>query len=122
LKIIKTIIKLAVLAVAANATWHFFLAYSGHYKLRDTARGIAQNRREKTDEQLHDEIVAAAEEIDVPVPVDGVVVTHEGLTTTISASYSRTIEVLPNKSIDWPFSFRVDTFPLQSPNSLSLPK
>ena len=122
MKILKAAIKLCVLAIAANATWHFYLAYAAHYTLRDTARDIAQNRGQKTDDQLHDEIVAVAEEADVPVAADAIVVTHEGLTTTVSASYSRPLEVLPNKAIEWPFSFRVDTFARQSPNSLALPK
>jgi hypothetical protein len=122
LRIIKTAIKLVLVAIAANATWHFYLGYSAHYKLRDAARTLAQNRGDKTDAQLHDDIVAVADEVDVPVPPEDVVVTHEGLTTSVTASYSRPLQVLPNKSIDWPFSFRVDTYALQSPNTLALPK
>ena len=122
MKLLKTAVKLALLAIAANATWHFYLAYSAHYRLRDTAREIAQNRGDKTDTQVHDEIMAVAEEVEVPVSPEELTVSHEGSTTTISASYSRPLEVLPNKSIDWAFTFRVDTFALQSPNTLGLPR
>ena len=60
MKLLKTAVKLALLAIAANATWHFYLAYSAHYKLRDTAREIAQNRGEKTDTQVHVRPLAAS--------------------------------------------------------------
>ena len=122
MRIIKTAIKLAVLAVAANVTWHFYLAYSAHYKLRDTARYLAQNRGDKTDAQIHDELVQVAEDAEVPIAPEAIEVTHVGLTTSVSASYTRPLEIVPNRTIDWSFSFRVDAYALQSPNTLALPK
>lgn len=113
MRLIKTGIKLALLAVAANATWHVFLAYSAHYKVRDAARTIAQNRSDKSDAQVHDEIMAVADEADVPLPPEALVVSHDGLTTAVTASYTRPIDILPNHPVAWSFSFRVDTFTLQ---------
>jgi hypothetical protein len=122
LRLIKAGIQLALLAVAANATWHVFLAYSAHYKVRDAARTIAQNRGDKTDAQVHDEIMAVADEADVPLPPEALVVTHDGLASAVSASYSRPLEVLPNHPITWSFSFHVDTFTLQPGGPPGSPK
>jgi hypothetical protein len=122
LRLIKTGIQLALLALAANATWHVFLAYSGHYKVRDAARTIAQHRADKTDEQVHDEIMAVAEEAGVPLPPEALVVTHDGLTSAIAAAYSRPIELFPNHPVDWRFSFRVDTFTLPDGSPAVSPK
>jgi hypothetical protein len=118
-KIIKTGIKLALLAIVANATWHLFVAYSAHFKFRDSVQYAAQNRGDKTDEQLHDYIMNLAEEADVPVPPEGVDVTHVGLATAVDASYTRPLELVPNKQYPWSFSFRIDTYTRQAPNTVS---
>jgi hypothetical protein len=118
LKLIKTGIKLALLALVANATWHFFVAYSAHYKFRDATQYAAQNRGEKTDEQLHDIILNLAADADLDVPAEAVVVKHEGLRTSVSVSYVQTLELVPNRPYPVPFSFQIDTYTLQSPNTL----
>jgi len=118
LRLIKTGIKLALLALVANATWHLFVAFSAHYKFRDAAQYAAQNRGEKTDEQLHDLIVNLAAEADLAIPPEAVVVKHVGLTTSVTASYTQTLELVPSRPYPVPFSFRIDTYSLQSPNSL----
>jgi len=118
LKVIKFAVQLALVTLTVNATWHFFGAYSAHYTFRDAARYAAQNRGQKNDEQLHDELMDVAADNDVPITPAGLVVTHEGLATAITASYTRPIEVFPNHMYPWSFSFRVDTFTLQVPNSV----
>ena len=121
IRLIKTVVKLALLALVANATWHLFVAYSAHYKFKDSVQYAAQNRGDKTDEQLHDYIMSLAAEGDVPVPSEGVVVTHVGTATAVTASYTRPLDLLPNRAYPWTFSFRIDTYTLQAPNT-TLPK
>ena len=118
MKLIKTGIKLALLALVANATWHLFVGFSAHYKFRDGAQYAAQNRGDKTDEQLHDAIMNLAAEADLAIPPEAVVVKHEGLRTSVTASYTQTLELVPNRPYPVPFSFQIDTYSLQSPNSL----
>ena len=118
MKLIKTGVKLALLALVANATWHLFVAYSAHYKLRDATQYAAQNRGEKTDEQLHDFILNLAAEADLVIPAEAVVVKHEGLRTSVTASYTQMLELVPSRPYPVPFSFQIDTYSLQSPNSL----
>ena len=118
MKLIKTGIKLALLAIVANATWHLFVAYSAHYKFRDATQYAAQNRGDKTDDQLHDVIVNLAAEADLDIPVEAIVVKHEGLRTSVAVSYTQSLELLPSRPYPLPFSFQIDTYSWQSPNSL----
>lgn len=121
MKLVRTAINIILLAVAANATWHFYQAYAAHYKLRDAARAIAQNRGDKTDAQIHDEIMAAAADADVPVDPDALVVDHAGTATSVTARYNRPIDLVPSHPVEWSFSFRVDTFARQAPNTVKTP-
>ena len=118
ISLLKRLISLALLALVANATWHVFLAYSAHFKFRDAVEYAAQNRENKTDETLHDEIVNVALEADVPVQPEDVVVTHQGIATEVNVSYTRQIELVPNRTYPWSFSFRIDTFMRQAPNTV----
>lgn len=119
--LLRRLISLALLALVANATWHLFLAYSAHFKFRDAVEYAAQNRGAKTDEELHDQITDIAAEAGVPVEPERVAVTHAGIATEVSVAYTRPIEIVPNKSYDWSFSFRVDTFMRQPPNTVKSP-
>ena len=119
MKLIKTGIKLGLLALVANATWHLFIAYSAHYKFRDAAQYAAQNRGEKTDDQLHDVIMNLAAEANLDIPFEAIVVKHEGLRTSVAVSYTQSLELLPSRPYLMPFSFLIDTYTLQSPNTLT---
>jgi hypothetical protein len=118
IRLIRRLISLAALALVANATWHVFLAYSAHYKFRDAVTYAAENRGEKTDDALHDQIMQIAADTDVPVESDAVVVTHDGIATEVTVAYTRPIEVVPNRPYPWSFSFRTDTYVHQAPNRI----
>ena len=49
---IKTFLKLALLAAFANASWHLFVVYSAHYKFKDGVTYTAHYRGEMTDDQV----------------------------------------------------------------------
>jgi hypothetical protein len=110
LKLIKVGIKLGLVALIVNATWHVYLAYSAHYKFRDSATVVVQNRGDKTDAQLHEDVLSLAAESDIPMAPDGIVVKREGIATNLKAQYTREIDLLPGRPYPWPFSFEVSTF------------
>lgn len=118
MKLIKTGIKLAVLAIVANGTWNVYVAYSAFYKFRDSVTVAAQNRGQKSDDQLHDDVLNLAAENDIPVTPDGVVVTHAGIATKVKAAYTRDVDLLPGRKYPWPFSFEVNTFTLKPGDNL----
>ena len=49
---IRTLLKLACVALIANATWHMFGALSPHYKFKDGVEYAVQNGGVSSDEAL----------------------------------------------------------------------
>ena len=110
----RTLLKLAVVALVANAAWHLFGAYSPNYKLQDGVQYAAQNRRQMSDEALRDKVVELAGQFDVPLTAASVAVNHQGTHTLVDASYVRQIELAPGFKYAWPFSIHVDVIELSS--------
>lgn len=112
---IKTIIKLAFVALVANATWHLFGAYSPHFKFRDGVQYAAQYRGETTNESLRRKILDLATQFEVPVTAADVSITLEDKHTTIDLSYVRPVDLAPGFTYPWPFSLHLDTFTIAPP-------
>jgi putative aminopeptidase FrvX len=122
--VIKTVIKLAFVALIANATWHLFVAYSPHVKFKDGVQYAAQYRGDLTDEGLRDKILRLASQFDVPVTADDVSVTHQDTHTIVQLSYVRPVDLAPGFTYPWPFSVHLDTFTVKAPGQegLGVPK
>ena len=112
---IRTLLKLAFVALLANATWHLFGAYGPNYKLRDAVQYASQFRADLTDRALRDKILDLAAQFDVPLTEADVSLTHDAQTTTIDVSYVRIIEVVPGFKRPWSFSFHVETLNSRPP-------
>ena len=109
---IRTVLKLAFVALLANAAWHLFLAMAPHYKFQDSVQYAAQYRGDMTDAALREKILGLAAQFEVPVTAADLSVTHEEYHTRIAVSYVRPIDLAPGFRYPWPFSFHVDTFHL----------
>src|SRR4029077_5143823 len=101
----KTLIKLALVAVVANATWHIFVVYSAHYKFKDAILYAAEFRGNKNDEQLKQEVLGIAAQAELPIdgdhlPVRRVDETH----TTVDTGYTRIVELVPGFTYPWPLT------------------
>lgn len=107
---IKTVIKLALVALVANATWHLFGAYSPHFKFKDAVQYAAQYRGDATDEDLRQRILDSALQFDIPLTAADLSVTHQDKHTIIALSYTRVVDLAPGLSYPWPFSLSIDTF------------
>jgi hypothetical protein len=113
--VIKLLLKLAVVALIANATWRIGSAYATHYRFTDAVQATTQFRGTKTDEQIHDRVLDLASQYDVPLTDDGVTVRTENINhTVVDGSYTKPIDLVPGYSYRWPFKFHVDTFALGS--------
>ena len=109
---IRTLLKLAVVALLANAAWHLFGAYSPNYKLQDGIQYAALNRGPMTDEALRDKILEIAAQFEVPVTAADVSVTRSGPHTLVDLSYVRPVDLAPGFRYPWPFSIHVDVLSL----------
>lgn len=110
----RTILKLVVVALLANAAWHLFSAYAPNYKFQDGIQYAAQNRGQLSDDVLKDRIMDLAAQFEVPVTAADVTVTHTDKHTLVDVAYVRPIELAPGFRYPWPFSFHVDVLSLAS--------
>jgi len=122
--LIKTFLKLALLAAFANASWHLFVVYSAHYKFKDGVTYTAHYRGEMTDDQIRDRVLELAAQFDVPLEPNALSITYEDKHTIVHAPYNRPVELLPGVIYKWPFTLNVDTYTSPPPqdDGLSGPK
>ena len=111
---LRTLLKLAVVALVANAAWHLFGAYSPNYRLQDGIQYAAQNRGQMSDEALRDKIVEIAGQFDVPLNAGDIAISQQGTHTLVDLSYVRPIELAPGFKYPWPLSIHVDVISLSS--------
>jgi hypothetical protein len=104
----KVLLKLAVVALLANAVWHLFGAYAPNYRLTDAAQSAAQFRGDLTDAALQQKVLFLASQLDVPAADEDVKVTHDLGRTIIDISYTRSVELAPGFIRRWPFTIHVE--------------
>jgi hypothetical protein len=122
--VIKGIVKLAIVAVIANAVWHAFVPYSAHFKFKDAIEAASQYGSEKGDDELRARVLEIAAEHDVPLAPEGFTLKRENKHTIIDGSYTQSIEIFPGVSYPYIFVWHTDTFVEQAQklNDLLAPK
>jgi hypothetical protein len=107
--LIKLIIKLAVVALIANATWRVGNAYVAHYKFTDSVQQAALFRGNKTDDVLRLRIFDIASDYDIPLTDGDMTLTTQEHRTKVDGNYTRIIELVPGYTYPWEFTFHIDT-------------
>jgi hypothetical protein len=107
----RTLLKLACVALVANATWHVFGAVSPHYKFKDGIEYAVQNSYGSSDEALEEKILQLAAQFDVPVTRGDVSIARSpDRRPIVDVAYVRRVEVAPGFRYPLPLSIHVDTF------------
>src|SRR5262245_56062819 len=106
----KSIIKLLIAALIANATWRIGTEYLSYYKFKDSVREFSEHRASKDESQLRDKIMELASQYDIPLESEAFTINHLNNHTIIEGSYVKPIEVVPTFRYNWPFQFHIDTF------------
>ena len=106
---IKLILKLAVVALVANAGWRVGSAYVAHYKFEYAVQQAALFRGNKSDEALRQRISELASDFDIPVTDADVMLMTSEHHTVVDGDYTRVIELVPGFKYPWEFTFHVDT-------------
>jgi hypothetical protein len=110
----KTILKLIVVALLANAGFHTSLAWIKYFRFKDAVTQTAQFGGRRSIQQIQDKVMEHAAAFSVPLQEDGFTVRRdEGQHTYVDGSYTQKIELLPGKTYPWTFSFHVDTYVVQ---------
>ena len=107
---IKLLIKLAIVALVANAAWHIMAAYTSYYKFKDAVQQTTLFGNDKSVEQIKNRVLSLASDYDLPIGEDDVTVKREQLHTVVDGSYTKTLDLLPGYSRPWTFEFHTDTF------------
>jgi hypothetical protein len=106
----KLIVKFLIVALVANAAWHLLIAYTAHYRFKDSVEESAQYGIDLSDDRLRQRVVDLMVQFDIPADADSFTLRREDTHTIIDGSYTRTIDLVPGYSRRWPFSWHVDTY------------
>jgi hypothetical protein len=105
---IKLVIKLAIVALFANAIWRVGSAYLSYYKFKDAVQEAALYGPDKTDAQLRTRIVELASEYDLPIAEDSFTLRRENSHTIVDGTFTEPVEVLPRYKYPMAFTWHVD--------------
>jgi hypothetical protein len=106
---IKLAIKLAIVALIANAAWRVGSAYASYYKFKDAVHETTLYGPDKTDAQLRARILELATEYDLAIAEDSFTITRELNHTIVDGTFKQPVEVLPRYRYPWMFTWHVDT-------------
>ena len=104
----KTVIKLLIAAAIINATARVGMAAARYYQLKDQSQELVTFGGNAVPGELQNEILLKAEALQLPLAVDDILVTREGLRTIASAAYTDSVEVFPNYKYPIEFQFKVE--------------
>jgi hypothetical protein len=104
---IKLFLKLAVVALLANAVYHVGSEYLTYIRFRDAIRDAAMFKA-SNDEDLSARIMELAGEYDVPLEESALTIHREERKVSIAGHYDKPIELVPTFFYPWPFSWSID--------------
>jgi hypothetical protein len=107
---IKSIIKIVIAVLLANAIWRVASAYISYYKFQDAVQEYAIRTSGKSDDTVKSRVAELAAQYEEPVDADAISVTRNEQHTFIEASYTKPVAVLPGYEYQWPFSVKVDGY------------
>ena len=112
---IKFLVKLALAALIANATWRLGSAYIQFYKFKDAVTEVAQFGRDKSGADLQRRVLELASQYDVPLTDEALTVRRDDRShTVIDGAYDQPVDLLPGYRYPWPFTVHVDVLTLGS--------
>ena len=112
---IKSIIKIAVFILIANALFRVASEYVTHYRFNDAVKELAMHSVGKTDSQLKDRVMELAATYSEPLDPEALTVRQDEHHTFVEAKYTKPIAVVPGYEVQWPFSLSVDGFVIAPP-------
>ena len=109
----KTLIKLIVVALIANALWRVATAYTTFYRFKDSINEAAMQGTTEAD--LKQKVVELARTYDLPVTAEDLTVTRDVQHVSVKTSYTSPVAVLPGYEYPWPFTVDVDAYVIAAP-------
>ncbi len=111
----KRLLKLALVALIANATWHLWGVYAAHFKFRDAVQSLAQYSSEMSEQDVRGRVLALAAQYDVPVTEERFTLSRKENQTIVDGAYTRPVDLAPGFSYPWSFTWHVEVFTVKPP-------
>jgi hypothetical protein len=105
----KLLIKLAIVALIANAAWRLGLEYATHYRFSDSVQQAAIVSGQ-SDGQLRQHVLELAATYDVPLTDEALTIRTELSRRFINGSYVKPIAILPGYDRNWSFTLAVESY------------
>jgi hypothetical protein len=106
--VIRTVITLLVVAATLNAVGRSTMAAWRYFQLKDAAQQLVLFGAGVSTNELANQIVERAEELEVPLGAEAVTVERDGNRTTMDASYTESLELFPSFVYPVDLSFSVE--------------
>ena len=116
---IKTLFKIVILLLVANAAYRIGSEYLTHIKFRDGIRDAAMFKA-RNDAELSQHIMSLSIDFDIPLTESDFELTRVERHVTVNGRYTKLIEIVPNFTYPWAFSWDIDVY--TSPVMPPLPK
>ena len=100
---IKLLLKLAAVALLANAVYHVGSEYLTYLRFRDAIRDAAMFKA-RNNAELMARILDIAGQYEIPLDQDNLTIEREERRVTVDGWYDKPIEVVPNYEYPWHFS------------------
>ena len=109
----KLLIKLAVVALLANATWRLGMEYLTHYRFADSVQEAAIDSGQ-SDAQLRQHVLDLAAKYDVPLTDEALTIRTEDRRRYINGTYVKPITLLPGYNRNWSFTLGIESYVITS--------
>ena len=107
---IRTIFTTAIVVIILNAVGHAGMVAWRHFQVRDQAEQLILFGGSTSTAQLESQIAQIAEELEVPIELENIVVTRLGARTVAEAYYTMPVELFPRFFYPVDLSFMVEAF------------
>jgi hypothetical protein len=111
----KTVLKIVIAVALLNAVVRGADSVWNYYQLKDAAERALLFGSQRTSQQLHAQIMERAEELQLPLEPEDLRVRWGTGRRIAEASYTQSVEFLPNYPYPVKFSFNVNTVVVGTP-------
>ena len=112
---IKSLIKIAIAVLLANALFRIASAYISYYKFQDAVQEYSLRIAGKTDDQIKSRVGELAAQYGEPIDADAITLRKDEQHTYIEGNYIKPVAVVPGYEYQWPFSLKADGFVINPP-------
>jgi hypothetical protein len=106
--VIRNLIKLAIVLLAAHALYRFVPPYMHYHQFKDSMKETALFGKDKSDAEIVERIMALAVRHQIPIDRDAVQISRDKELTYVTIAYEEHIEWLPSYRRPMPFTIAVE--------------